>query len=1318
MGHTHLDDNSGNSYKKLTVKGGNKKACPTDIISECNVDDHYFKCLCENASSEVMHSKTDDEYFLEVRRTSVYHSSSSHRKLWLGASKGPKGERRLDSRSNSISEKDLDVQNCSQRHTMSRLCELQKGEIDDLVTEESSTMYLNSMVKDKKPETENLIHNMSNLPHYLQQAEKGESFQERALRFGVLDWSLLEKWNRNRGRGQRGFHSPSGSDTSSSFSTLGSSSFSCRSDHSSSAKREMSPSSSLHAYLNSSSVSSTNLHGLSYSSSPTNGQERDPSCVEGLRHGSKKSFPNVQIKTDCEGKHYEHLDFKFLQRKVVDSQGSKVEVPNDTHSSLEKKISYSVHKAPNHKYFPRSGIGNDSGTLGSKTEQSSNFVFELPKEQWVGGPATPGFFSARDRSPETCSEVSLNLEDVSLKLDENSKVLGKTGSASPDDDINIHFVDCLEELPAAHADEGNIQTGDPSIRDKCVAYAHDLPPQKVDPNVSISTECDRSSIYLDDYGSIFQDPQESILAKSFVCPVDRKLRDVSRNSIQLRTEANDDSFHQSQSAIRSELQPRDKDADVPVKMAAAFSDQHLPETVVTNKFPVATSRNYKSRRAKSLSLNGNTDCAIDDHLTSFMTPKSFSVRSDTCSSDCTLSKDGCKRCKKSAVSPLRRWIDPIVKSRERHRIDVSSPMPLQRNSFNHDHDADVLNSKDGIGENKSLRKSLAQGFSRASHITLRNSSVRSTSSDCQAFIASENDTSGKHSLHMSRSRCSSPRPKHEKIPERKSQSAVETGITSSSVPAPPAHPPVLQGLLHLKYKNGFPYFTFSRNESDEVLAAKTWKDNSERRDFDWMYSFHSGKSTDKKRNKSGWGSWGRKDNHIPDLVANMKVSSSLRSKLNGHGNIEHLVETEFVLFGAKKGNINSDPIVQTEYAENNSFSPSKAGRSEISLDMPLSNSSPLSTTSSTLMPEDTMESIIPRNVLPPKHSDRKSELHVPGYPSRQNFGEPCQSNSMRSRSEGRNMVQATQREPNVLNSNVSLSSPFSPDLELAALVIKIPLEWRESVKGGQGEDAASNEFGGWGLKFLAKNLDGSSSETYFDYPIKLPPEFDDDSHCHSLKSSVSPIGFGNISMDNSCRNSERCSFENGSPESSDIHSSCGAQGHTGVTVIIPAGIHSQPSTNSGGPSPLIERWRSGGSCDCGGWDLNCPLTILENQNPKKNNLSERIFRADQGTLALSLDVVHDGLYLLRFHPQLSALQAFSIGVAMLHSREPLMFSKEAQIEKPCSRSSLPPRAKQGRTLSQAISTPQDDIPISMPSNHDVFFASRVSDPPLSPFGRV
>jgi hypothetical protein len=49
-----------------------------------------------------------------------------------------------------------------------------------------------------------------------------------------------------------------------------------------------------------------------------------------------------------------------------------------------------------------------------------------------------------------------------------------------------------------------------------------------------------------------------------------------------------------------------------------------------------------------------------------------------------------------------------------------------------------------------------------------------------------------------------------------------------------------------------------------------------------------------------------------------------------------------------------------------------------------------------------------------------------------------------------------------------------------------------------------------------------------------------------------------------------------------------------IMVILPGGVHSSP--NKGEPSPLLDRWRSGGSCDCGGWDVGCKLHVLCNQN--------------------------------------------------------------------------------------------------------------------------
>jgi hypothetical protein len=45
-----------------------------------------------------------------------------------------------------------------------------------------------------------------------------------------------------------------------------------------------------------------------------------------------------------------------------------------------------------------------------------------------------------------------------------------------------------------------------------------------------------------------------------------------------------------------------------------------------------------------------------------------------------------------------------------------------------------------------------------------------------------------------------------------------------------------------------------------------------------------------------------------------------------------------------------------------------------------------------------------------------------------------------------------------------------------------------------------------------------------------------------------------------------------------------------VIAILPNGFHG--TSTSGQPLPLMERWRSGGSCDCGGWDEGCILTVL------------------------------------------------------------------------------------------------------------------------------
>jgi hypothetical protein len=97
---------------------------------------------------------------------------------------------------------------------------------------------------------------------------------------------------------------------------------------------------------------------------------------------------------------------------------------------------------------------------------------------------------------------------------------------------------------------------------------------------------------------------------------------------------------------------------------------------------------------------------------------------------------------------------------------------------------------------------------------------------------------------------------------------------------------------------------------------------------------------------------------------------------------------------------------------------------------------------------------------------------------------------------------------------------------------------------------------------------------------------------------------------NNCNNfSEvRCNSTSGNVQNQPILSS---QNLINTTVILPSGIHSLP--NKGGPSSLLQRWRSGGSCDCGGWDLGCKLRILVNQNQinKKSSPSKACSAIDK-----------------------------------------------------------------------------------------------------------
>ncbi|KAI3683348.1 hypothetical protein L1987_83851 [Smallanthus sonchifolius] len=162
-----------------------------------------------------------------------------------------------------------------------------------------------------------------------------------------------------------------------------------------------------------------------------------------------------------------------------------------------------------------------------------------------------------------------------------------------------------------------------------------------------------------------------------------------------------------------------------------------------------------------------------------------------------------------------------------------------------------------------------------------------------------------------------------------------------------------------------------------------------------------------------------------------------------------------------------------------------------------------------------------------------------------------------------------------------------PNLELAAIVMK------DYVREGRKEV----ETGGWGLKFLRKDM-----------------------HCESCKQN------------------------------------------TNMNVVVPTGFHGGPRIRSGrGPSSLLQRWRSGGSCDCGGWDLGCPLTVFHaTPNNQDNGFGESVSLdlfvqgSKESVPVLKMVAVSDGLYDLRYKSILSTLQVLSIVVAAIHSQSSIL----------------------------------------------------------------
>ncbi|CAM8947195.1 unnamed protein product [Rhodiola kirilowii] len=344
-------------------------------------------------------------------------------------------------------------------------------------------------------------------------------------------------------------------------------------------------------------------------------------------------------------------------------------------------------------------------------------------------------------------------------------------------------------------------------------------------------------------------------------------------------------------------------------------------------------------------------------------------------------------------------------------------------------------------------------------------------------------------------------------------------------------PTHLHGCLKQKQINGVPIFEFSLKSPEVLILAMTWKTKSAE---SWMYTFH----TSFNRKHSNASARGSKvcDNTDTCIVGQLQVSSYLPSKHEDNV-IGKSLTTEFVLYDIAHAN--------------RGFS-----AQESSLSLP--DAITLSKCSVGCSVEDKL------------NSDNLAEHEK---------------------------LTATSKHASDLSLFDSTSYPWAlaylhPNLEVAAIVIQIPFENRESLKHGKTEKIEETRY----------------NEVKRGNHIRATP------------------------------------------------------GYPKISVVASTGNHSLPEAECHGPSPLLSRWRSGGGCDCGGWDMMCPLIVFNNGIDtgershlplveKTSQMELFVEGAKEDTPAFSMTAVEEGHYSVNFHVRLSALQAFSISIAMLHSWE-------------------------------------------------------------------
>ncbi|CAH8387195.1 unnamed protein product [Eruca vesicaria subsp. sativa] len=145
-----------------------------------------------------------------------------------------------------------------------------------------------------------------------------------------------------------------------------------------------------------------------------------------------------------------------------------------------------------------------------------------------------------------------------------------------------------------------------------------------------------------------------------------------------------------------------------------------------------------------------------------------------------------------------------------------------------------------------------------------------------------------------------------------------------------------------------------------------------------------------------------------------------------------------------------------------------------------------------------------------------------------------------------------------------------------------------------------------------------------------------------------------------------------------------------TTVILPSGSHTLPK-DCNVPLTLLDRWKAGGSCDCGGWDIGCKLRVLSNDHYTKSQTSSsfQLFDDQERDEPVFKMVTHDHeFHSVEFVSSVSLMEAFFVALAVSSHQN---WCEEEEEEAVLNRAG---------TLKRVAST------------------KYVSNPPVSPIGRV